>query len=191
MPEQSPSDVELMVSFAKGDLSAFDQLIVRHQQSVINTIYRLIGDAATAEDLAQEVFLNIFRAAPKYKPTAAFRTWLFRITRNVCYNELRRRVRRPVVLEGADPEVSPLNVPDEKAAQPFETMTAEERGRLVRAAIGKLPPAQRLAVILRRYEGMTYSEIAEAMDKSMPAVKSLLSRAKSSLAESLGQYFKK
>ena len=191
MPEQSPSDVELMVSFARGDLSAFDQLIVRHQQSVINTIYRLIGDAATAEDLAQEVFLNIFRAAPKYKPTAAFRTWLFRITRNVCYNELRRRVRRPVTLEGPDPEASPLNVPDEKAVQPFETMTAEERGRIVRAAIEKLPQAQRLAVILRRYEGMSYREIAESMDKSMPAVKSLLSRAKSSLAESLRLYFKK
>jgi len=180
-----------MASFARGDLSAFDQLIVRHQQSVIDTIYRLIGDAATAEDLAQEVFLNIFRAAPKYKPTAAFRTWLFRITRNVCYNELRRRARHPVVLEGPQSGISPLNVPDEKAAQPFETMTAEERGRLVRAAIEKLPPAQRLAVILRRYEGLSYSEIAETMDKTVPAVKSLLSRAKSSLTESLRQYFKK
>ena len=191
MPSEEPSDVELMVRFAeRGDRAAFDELIERHHRSVIHTIARLVGDAATAEDLAQEVFLNIFRAGPTYEPRAEFRTWLFRIVRNVCYSEFRRQSRHPVFLEGSDEEGSALDVADEHAADPFEKLQKDERGRLVRAAIEKLPPAQRLALILRRYEGMSYEQIAGAMDNTVSGVKSLLIRAKAGLAATLARHFR-
>ena len=188
---QGLSDIELMARTAQGDHDAFEQLVERHQRSVLNTAYRLISDPSTAEDLAQDVFLSIFRAAKTYKPIAGFRTWLFRIVRNECYNELRRRARHPIVLDGADPEHSVLERTDERATDPFDSLTQEERAGIVRKAISNLPPAQRMAVILRRYEGMSYKDIAEAMDNTVPAVKSLLSRAREGLAQSMRGYFGK
>ena len=180
-----------MVRFArKGDRAAFSQLIERHHRPVIRTIYRLIGDQTTAEDLAQEVFLNIYRAAASYEPSAEFRTWLFRIVRNVVYSELRRQQRHPVILDGSEDETSPLNIADERAATPFDKLDAKERSELVRAAIENLPPTQRLALILRRYEGLSYEQIAQTMDNTVPAIKSLLSRAKAALAQSLGRHFR-
>jgi RNA polymerase sigma-70 factor (ECF subfamily) len=179
-----------MLRFTHGDRAAFDLLIARHQRSVVNTIFRLIGDPMTAEDLAQEVFLNIFRAARSYRPTAEFRTWMFRIVRNVCYNELRRRARHPISFEGGDQEESPLDLPDARAAEPFSELSLDERRRLVRDAINRLPPAQRMAVVLRRYEGLSYQQIAHAMDNTVPGIKSLLSRAKVGLIAALGRYFK-
>ena len=186
----SESDVALMLRVKTGDHEAFRELIERHQRAVINVIHRAIGDAWEAEDLAQRVFVQIFRSASRYKPTAKFTTWLYTITHNTIRNEYRRRSRHTAesldaLAQPDDSDEAGVQVADTHAVDPSREVAERELQEKIQAAIQALPEAQRTAVILCRFEGLPYEEIAEVLHCSVSAVKSLLHRARQTLKEQL------
>jgi RNA polymerase sigma-70 factor (ECF subfamily) len=185
------SDVALMARLRAGEEAAFRELIERHQRGVINFIHRSIGDAWEAEDLAQRVFLQVFRSAHRYEPTAKFTTWLYTIAHNFIRNEYRRRGRRGAESFEAltETEEGAQQFPDTRAADPAREVAARELQEKIRAAVAQLPEAQRTAVILCRYEGLAYDEIAGVLGCSVAAVKSLLHRARETLKEQLRGYY--
>jgi RNA polymerase sigma-70 factor (ECF subfamily) len=190
----SESDVALMVRVKDGDHDAFRTLIERHQRAVINVIYRALGDAWEAEDLAQRVFVQVFRSAGRYQPTAKFTTWLFTIAHNVILNERRRRARHPAesleALTAPDePDETGTQLADARVSDPAREAAERELQEKIHAAIQALPEAQRTAVILCRFEGLAYDEIAEVLGCSVSAVKSLLHRARRTLKEQLRGWY--
>lgn len=181
-------DVAWMQQVATGDLRAFENLIEAHQTRVIGTVAKMLGDQTDAEDIAQQVFLRIWKSAARYQPTAKFTTWLFKITRNLVFNEIRRRKRHPVTpLEHEETEHH-FQAADSGGKAPDAALLEEELQEALRAAIDALPETQRMAIVLRRYEEMPYEEIAEVLDLSVAAVKSVLFRARADLREKLRQY---
>ena len=183
------SDVALMLRVRDGDLEAFETLVTRHQHSVVGTAAKMLGGAADAEDIGQQVFVRVWKHAARYQPSAKFTTWLMTITRNLVFNELRRRRRSQQVSMDADEGESIRHqFVDEQAAAPSEEMLDSELHEAIDAAIASLPEAQRLAIVLRRYEGMPYEEIAEVLKTSVPAVKSILFRARAELKARLKKY---
>jgi RNA polymerase sigma-70 factor (ECF subfamily) len=186
-PEDS-EDIRLMGLIGAGDEGAFEQLVERHQRLVIGTVGRMLGSGSDAEDIAQQVFVRVWKNAKRYEPRAKFTTWLLKITRNLVFNELRRRSRHPQVplQSESDEEERPLK--DEQAVAPDASLLEQELQQAVDAAIANLPETQRMAVVLRRYEELSYEEIAEALDQSVSAVKSLLFRARTELRVSLQRY---
>lgn len=195
-PETGPSgrtaedaeDIRLMGLVGAGDERAFEQLVERHQRLVIGTVGRMLGTNSDAEDIAQQVFVRVWKNAKRYEPRAKFTTWLLKITRNLVFNELRRRSRHPAVplQSEADEEERPIK--DEHVVTPDASLLNEELQKAVDAAIADLPETQRMAVILRRYEELSYEEIAETLDQSVSAVKSLLFRARTELRSTLSKY---
>ncbi len=190
-PGRTPEDAEdirLMELIGAGDDRALERLVERHQRLVIGTVGRMLGAGSDAEDIAQQVFVRVWKNAKRYEPRAKFTTWLLKITRNLVFNELRRRSRHPQVplQSESDEEERPLK--DEHAVAPDASLLEHELQEAVDAAIARLPETQRLAVILRRYEELSYEEIAESLDQSVSAVKSLLFRARTELRESLKRY---
>ena len=191
----SESDVALMGRVRNGDTDAFRELIERHQRAVINTIHRAIGDAWEAEDLAQRVFLQVYRSAKRYKPAAKFTTWLFTITRNTILNEHRWRARHAAesleaLQNRPDGEGgSGWQAPDTTTPDPAQEVAERELQARIIEAVRQLPEAQRTAVILCRYEGLTYEEIARVLGCSVSATKSLLHRARLTLKENLRGYY--
>jgi RNA polymerase sigma-70 factor (ECF subfamily) len=190
-PGRTPEDAEdirLMGLASAGDMAAFEQLVERHQRLVVGTVGRMLGTNSDAEDIAQQVFVRVWKNLKRYEPRAKFTTWLLKITRNLVFNELRRRSRHPAVplQSETDEEERPLK--DENAVSPDTTLLEHELQEAVDAAIAQLPETQRMAVILRRYEELSYEEIAEALDQSVSAVKSLLFRARTELRENLKRY---
>ncbi|MFN2623561.1 MAG: RNA polymerase sigma factor, partial [Chthoniobacterales bacterium] len=190
-PGRTPEDAEdirLMGLASAGDMAAFEQLVERHQRLVVGTVGRMLGTNSDAEDIAQQVFVRVWKNLKRYEPRAKFTTWLLKITRNLVFNELRRRSRHPAVplQSETDEEERPLK--DDHAVSPDATLLEHELQEAVDAAIAQLPETQRMAVILRRYEELSYEEIAEALDQSVSAVKSLLFRAQTELRESLKRY---
>jgi len=187
----SDADAELMLRVRRGDRAAFRELVERHQRGVIQTIHRAIGDAWEAEDLAQRVFVQVWRSAGRYEPTAKFTTWLFTIVHNTILNEHRRRARRGAesldALAQSDEETETLGAQFADAQSPDPARAASERELQARigAAIRRLPDNQRTAVVLCRFEGLSYEEIAKVLHCSVPAVKSLLHRAREALKEEL------
>jgi RNA polymerase sigma-70 factor, ECF subfamily len=176
-------DAELLVRSASGDRQAFDELVTRNRQEVLNLIYRYVADRTEAEDLAQEAFVRLYQARRRYRPTARFRTFLHRLVVNLCLNEARRRRRRPTQ-PLADLELAPAS----PAAGPDQSLQQAELSRQVAAALQQLPESQRMAVILSRFEELSYAEIAETMDLSVKAIEALLYRAKQGLLRELGDY---
>jgi RNA polymerase sigma-70 factor (ECF subfamily) len=170
--EQLAGDEELMLAVRAGDLSAFEVLVLRHQSAVWKVASRFLGDPIEAEDVAQEVFLKILGAACRYKPSASFRAYVYRITIRLCLDQARKK--RPT----RAPNPSTLC---KSASAPSDSMIAAERERAVRRALAELAPSQRGAVVLRYYEGMNYAEIAEAMELSTKAVERLLARGRAKL----------
>lgn len=177
-----------MARIGAGDHAAFRALVERHQDAVVGTVARMLGNPADAEDIGQQVFLRIWRHAKRYRPEAKFTTYLFTITRNLVFNETRRRSRRKEVSADEREEISHLQVAAESARQPDAELLQAELQQAVDAAIAALPEVQRMAVVLRRYEQMPYEEIAEVLKLSLSAVKSLLFRARATLRESLRNY---
>ena len=173
------SDEELMQAASGGDMEAFGELVRRHERSAWNAAWRLLGDAAEAEDAAQDAFLKILDAAPRYRPTASFRTYLYRVVTRLCLNRMEKRgpqyVDRLPVSPSADPG-------------PPETLARRETAHAVRHALNALPPRQRAALILRHYEDMSYQKIAETMDTSVKSVERLLGRGREGLQRLLDEW---
>lgn len=162
-----PDDAELMRRTAAGEERAFEELIERHQSRVIGTVAKMLGDASAAEDLAQQVFIRVWQSAPRYAATAKFTTWLMTITRNLVFNETRRRGRaRFFPMEHEDG--SPREIPDAISLEPGRNLEEKELQKAIEEAVASLPEQQRLALILRRYEGMDYEEIADVLETTIP-----------------------
>lgn len=193
VPEESAArDLELMLRVKTGDLAAFEELVETHQHRVVGTVAKMLGDDVEAEDVAQQVFIRVWRSAARYEPTAKFTTWLFTITRNLVFNELRRRKRHATSSldesrENED-DTPRHQIADLGVKVPDVSMLDEEMMNAIHHAIEELPDAQRMAVVLRRYEETPYEEIAQILELTVPAVKSLLFRARTELREKLKQY---
>jgi RNA polymerase sigma-70 factor (ECF subfamily) len=186
-------DIRIMLRVREDDPSAFAEMVEIFTPRLITVLQHILGSAHEAEDLAQEVFLRVYRVRKKYRPRAKFSTWLFTIANNLALNALRARQRKPVV---------PLNVRDsgplgprpaeqlvrDRANQPARHMQEKELAGIVRQALEHLNERQRMAVVLNKFEDMNYAEIAEAMRLSVKAVKSLLSRARENLRNALKDY---
>ena len=188
-------DKALMVRIAQGDEAALRELIEKHQGAVYGTIAKMLGDFVEAEDLAQQVFVRVYRAAGSYRAAAQFKTWMFTIVRNLVFNEHRRRSRATLVSlnpqeneQGHSGEGADRDLPDTANKTPRENILEREMLRKVDEAILALPEQQRLAIVLRRYDEFSYEEIAEILKTSVPATKSLLFRARETLREALKDY---
>lgn len=181
-------DFSLMVRIGAGDHAAFRLLVERHQHAVIGTVAKMLGNSSEAEDIAQQVFLRIWKNAKRYRPEAKFTTYLFTITRNLVFNETRRRSRKKEVSSDEREENSNHLIEANPDRQPDAELLQAELQRAVDDAIASLPETQRMAVVLRRYEQLSYEEIAEVLQLSVSAVKSLLFRARTALRESLAMY---
>lgn len=188
----SPEDLDLalMQRVCTGDMEAFERLVEIHQRRVVGTVAKMIGDDQDAEDISQQVFLRVWKSARKYRPSAKFTTWLFTITRNLVFNELRRRKRHPTHSIDAEEsgDHSSHSVREAETKNPDQSFLQAEMQDAIQRAIDDLPEPQRLAVVLRRYEEMPYEEIAVVLNLSVSAVKSLLFRARTQLRSSLAQY---
>jgi RNA polymerase sigma-70 factor (ECF subfamily) len=177
--ELIPSDEILMQAVARGELAAFEQLVLRHQQPAWRTAYRMLGCRQTAEDVAQEAFLRVFQAADRYQPAASFRTYLYRIVVRLCLDCLRKR--RAVTTDDLTQIVESHACPEQEAAR-------GERARVVQSALNHLPAKQRLAIVLRYFEGLSGREIAAAMETSVKAVERLLARGRAALEKRLAGF---
>jgi len=187
--------LRLMRCVREGDEQAFRELVELHQHAVIGTCARMLGCVNEAQDLAQHVFLRVWKAAPRYEPTARFTTWLFTIVRNLVFNETRRRSRRPTVSldapfpGGNDSGAGTAREVADARAKPADAAALQhELEDAIDRAIAALPEQQRLAVALRKYQDLPYEEIAAVLNTSVPSVKSLLFRARTQLRQSLRAY---
>ena len=193
----SDRDVQLMLDFQKGNENAFEEIIRLYDKKIINLVYRYLGvNYAFAEDLAQEVFLRIYRSRDSYKPKAKLSTWIFRIAINLCLNEQRnaKAIRFSELSASQDQHFeypSSSYMHGEGELSPSDGLEKKELVAQVKRAIDELPGKQKLAIILSRYELMSYDDIADALDCSVQAVKSALFRARESLKKSLSKYLKK
>lgn len=185
------SNEDLMGSVRLGNRHAFEVLINRHQRSVLNFIFRFLGNRADAEDLTQEVFLRVWKAAGTYKPDAKFTTWLYRIATNLCINRQHAiRIRRLFVQSHIQEQIQnskDSSIIGESAGilSPEERLIDSEQSVRLLNALNELPTSQRVAVVLRIYDEMSYQEIAQIMDRSLSSVDSLLIRAKKNLHRKL------
>ena len=186
-------DIRLMLRVRADDQTAFAELVERYQHRLVGVMYHLVGQSEEAEDLAQEVFLRVYRTRHKYTPKAKFATWLFTIANNLAINSLRNRKRRPAVsLDVNDPNASGPWQADHLTASrdqpPTQHLQQQELAAVIRKALDELNDRQRMAVVLNKFEDMNYAEIAEVMELTTKAVKSLLSRARGRLREALQPY---
>jgi RNA polymerase sigma-70 factor (ECF subfamily) len=188
----APSDADIMLRVKAGDQSAFDYLVQKYRRPLVSFMYRMARNAAVAEDLAQEVFLRVYRSRESYEASAKFTTWLYRIATNLAVNHARdTRHERPEVTVS-------LDEPDDDTGTTFElpdaNLTAEQamvrRERLlaIRSKVEALPEQQRLAVVMHKYQQMDYKQIADVLKKSESATKSLLFRAYETLREQLKEF---
>jgi RNA polymerase sigma-70 factor (ECF subfamily) len=178
------SDVQLMLDVKAGDEQSFELLLQRYRTPLVNFLYRMVRAREEAEDLAQEVFLRVYRARKDYVPSAKFTTWLFRIATNLALNSVRdNRHQRmevsldaPVTIDAEDGDEKPLDIA-EKHPNIEQYMIEEARKKMIRHAIDKLPEKQRAAVLLHKYQELDYGDIAKILECSESALKSLLFRA--------------
>ena len=193
--EAKDPDVRLMLQVRDDVQGAFETLVDRYQHRLMGVIVHLVGRTEEAEDLTQEVFLRIYRARKGYRPRAKFSTWLFTIANNLALNHIRNRSRKATAsgnvadggLTGALPDAERALSREGTASTQFRKVELSE---VVREALGKLGEDQKLAVLLNKFEDMSYAEIAEVMGRSEPAVKSLLARARNELREQLEPYLR-
>ncbi len=180
-------DIKLMLRAKGGDEKAFEALVERHKTRVYHLAYRFLGNAEDAQDAAQEAFVKVYLARQNYEPAARFTTWLYTIVKNTCLKALARE-RPTVSLDediGTGEDAVPRQVADPNMPTPAEGLQRKEQAELVRRAVDSLPEPQRLAVLLSRFEGLSYEEIAGVLGCSAKAVKSMLHRARLALRERL------
>ena len=188
-------DVRLMLQVRDDSAAAFEELVMRYQDRLVMVLKHLVGSRELAEDLTQEVFLRVYRARKSYQPGSKFSTWLFTIANHTAANALRNQSRRhEVMLQGRDsgplgPRSLDRMIAASSGQMPARLFDKTEMREIVQAALGSLNERQRMAVLLSKFEGMSYIEIAEAMEMSPKAIKSLLSRARGNLREVLQPYF--
>src|SRR5271165_2398823 len=182
-------DTALMLKVRQGDSCSFDLLLHRHRSSVVNHLYRSVHNRAIAEELAQDVFVRVYRSRERYQPEAKFTTWLFRITTNVALNWRRdtRRESAHLRLDASTHESRYIQVLDQNP-RADQQLLAEYRAKEIREAIDALPSKQLAAVLMHQYEGMDYVQIAEVLECSIPALKSLLFRAYETLRRRLAHF---
>ena len=179
-------DAILMAQFQAGNKDAFNSLFGKYQQMVFGVISRYINDRSYAEDMTQEVFLRIYKARDRYSPTTQFKYYLFTIVHNLCVNEIRDSSRRKTKATDFSDDFG-----FQDNSEPISDTFHQKEVRLdVKSAIDSLPDQQRMAIILDKYEGMSYEEIAKTMKQSVQAVKSILWRARQNLKERLKKYIK-
>lgn len=171
------ADHELMARVARGDQTAFRLLSQRHAGPALGLARTIVGNDAIAEELVQEAFLRVWVNAPRWRPDAAFRTWLYRIVINLCLNEKRRAAPLPLAAAGDPPDPAP---------GPETELAARERDRLVAAAVAALPARQRAAIVLTYTQGLSNAEAADMLDTSVSGIETLLVRAKRALRAALG-----
>lgn len=182
------NDIQLMLKFKEGDVSAFGEIFNKYKKEVINTVYRLIGNNDEAEDLSQEIFLRIYNASKRYKPTAKFRTYLHKITMNICLSYLRRkRILQFISLDKFLKEKIDA-LPDIDNSSAEDIYLKKELSNKARKAILQLPTNQRTAIVLKTYNDLSYDEIATALNITPQAVKSLIFRARENLKKMLKDY---
>ena len=181
-------DIALMLRVGKQVEQAFEELITRHQNAVIGTAAKMLNSTSEAEDIAQQVFIRLWKSAPRYKPKAKFTTFLFTITKNLVFNESRRRSRKKESSIEEREDNFHLQTPDTQNSSPDKELLQGELQTAIDTAINSLPEKQRMAVILRRYQNMSYDEIANVLELSVSAVKSQLFRARNELRDALQQY---
>jgi len=196
-PNLRDPDVQLMLSVQRDDAVAFEELMLRYQGRVLSLLRHQMGNIEMAEDLTQEVFLRVYRARKSYHPDAKFSTWLFTIMNNVALNAMRSRLRKPEVqfspvvpdINGSGPMACAEDfIPASSGLVPSRQLDKLELRQMVQIAVAKLNNHQRMAVLLHKFEGMSYIEIAKSMDTTPQAVKSLLCRARMNLRDTLQPY---
>lgn len=185
-------DVQVMLRVQRGEEAAFAEIVERYQHRLIAIFMHLVGERATAEDLAQEVFLRIYRARHGYQPTARFCTYVFRIAHNLASNARRSRGRRKEVQLAENPSSSlpTVQFKEKSALMPARQLDRSELQQSVRQAMEALNDRQRMALLLHKFENLSYSDIGDSMELSPAAVKSLLSRARDTLRARLDTYMK-
>jgi RNA polymerase sigma-70 factor (ECF subfamily) len=190
--EARDPDVRLMVQARNDDPGAFESLIERYQNRLVGILFHMVGNKDEAEDLCQEVFLRIYRARKGYRPRAKFSTWIFTIANNLALNHLRRKGRSQSLALGDASSSQPVSPIARQLAgregTPSAQMRQAELSDLVRDAMATLNEDQKMAVLLNKFEDMSYAEIADIMGRSPEAIKSLLARARNQLREQLEPY---
>ncbi len=185
------ANAEMMAAFKNGDENAFNALLAKYEGPIINYVYRFTHDAREAEDVAQEVFLRVYKSAKSYVPSAKFSTWLYRIASNLSLDHLKKRKHnaiwgaKPVSARENDGEGKNIEVEDVHSVAPETAAESSAEKELVNAGLSKLPDNQRLAITLKVYEDKSYAEIAEILGCSLASVESLIFRARQNLAKTL------
>jgi RNA polymerase sigma-70 factor (ECF subfamily) len=192
MPVQTDPDAALMLRAKRGDRAAFAELVEKYKQPMMNFVFRSLRDEIEAEDLAQNVFLQAWKSRARYRQTAKLSTWLFTIARNLCLNEIRRRSRHPaesIEEAHAEHEDQPRQQYEDKSQiSPPDKLLHVELAQKIEEALAELPEAQRTAILLCRQDELSYEEIAEVLDCSLSATKSLIHRGRETLKEKLKPY---
>ncbi len=188
----SDPDNQLMQKAGSGNRAAFKELVIKHQGTVTGIIYRYTGNHNEVEDLAQDIFLKIYKAASSYVPRAQFKTWLYKVVANHCLNFFRSQKRKAIITSLDQPLSEDYNPhiqrTDEQKKQPEIILQQQELQIALKRALSELPERQRMAIILHRFEGLSYKEVATILGSSLSAVESLIFRAMNNLKEKLSPY---
>jgi RNA polymerase sigma-70 factor, ECF subfamily len=183
-------DFTLIRAIQTGDHQAFESLVRRYQRQVANLIYMTMGGRDDVEDIAQEVFIRVYRSLPKFKFDATFFSWIYRITMNLCIDEIRKRkIRRVLSLDFLTEDVLEKTKKNKDHTLPTDSLLTEEKQKIVQSALMRLKPEHRQILVLREYEDLGYHEIAETLDITLEAVKSRIFRARIELKNLLSGYF--
>ena len=188
------ADAELMVSFQKGDGEAFDRLLDKYHRPIVNFIYKIVNNAAEAEELAQEVFLRVYRARHGYEPRARFAAWIYRIAANLSFKEAGRKRRMHFWSRNHKQHEGPLEEEEvfrDPGPDAERRLISSEMGEVIRRAIRSLPRNEKVALVLRRYEELSYKEIAGVMDCTEAAVKTYIHRGKLRVRDRILPYLQK
>lgn len=192
MSPHEESDEQLMLRVKTGDGVAFAALVDRYKQSVVNLIAHTVGDNQDSEDIAQQVFIQVFRNAERYEIRSKFTTWLFTIAKNLSLNEIRRRKRHPAdSLEESENEETfsrPREPADVRSVAPDASLMHAEMVSHLQIELSRLPEKQRMALLLFQEQGLSYEEIAGVLEVSLSSTKSLIFRARETLKKNLKEY---